>query len=129
MANEFKIATYVAGVAGLTLLSALTVPIPDPQAHFRLYTDYEDLGDKTKLGIGAPWAEWRFPVLTTEQRNQLRYYCAGASLRLYIRTIKEDQLTFASYLAVMVWPLDEPPAIGGLIEGLILRFEDLEVQS
>lgn len=128
MAIGFKIATQAAGTAGLTLLASLTTALPDPQAYYRLYLDVEELGDKTRLGTGAPWAEWRFPLLTIAERNQLRTFCASASVRVYITTIGDDQATLHNYLAVMIWPQDEPPAKGGYITDLIIRFEDLQVQ-
>lgn len=129
MANEFMLADYDDGVAGLTLLSGLTIPILDPAAYYRTYLDYIISGDMMPFGVGAPWAEWLFPLLTIAQRNQLREFCPGASIRLYLRTISEDQSTFANYLGIMIWPLSESPVKAGFVRDLIIRFEDLELQG
>ena len=124
--SEFMIAAYDDGQAGLDLLSELTEPVPWPQASYKPYAEVEDLGDLTKLGVGWPSAEWRFPLLTLDQRNQLREYCETASARVYVRTI-DDGGTYNDYLAVMVWPAEESLIQGGLVFDLVIRFEALEL--
>jgi len=129
MTNKFMLAIYDDGVAGLTPLAELDTPILDPAAYYRTYVNYKVLGDKMRFGMGAPWAEWLFPLLTIEQRNQLREFCPGASTRLYLRTISEDQSTFEDFLGIMIWPLNESPVKAGFLLDLIIRFEDLELQE
>jgi hypothetical protein len=126
--SEFKIAEYVYGQAGLDLLSELTEPVPFPQASYKPYAETEDLGDLTKLGIGWPSAEWRFPILTLAQRNQLREFCLTAAAWVYIRTI-DDGANYNDYLAVMIWPVDESAIHAGMVFDLVIRFEGLELQE
>jgi hypothetical protein len=126
--SEFKIAEYVYGQAGLDLLSELTEPVPFPQASYKPYAEIEDLGDLTRLGVGWPSAEWRFPILTLVQRNQLREFCLTASEWVYIRTI-DDGANYNDYLAVMVWPVDESAIQAGMVFDLVVRFEGLELQE
>lgn len=126
--SEFSIAEYDDGQIGMDYLSALTIPVPFPQASYRTYTEIHDLADLTKLGVGWPSAEWRFPMLTLAQRNQLRGYCTTASARVYIRTI-DDEGEYADYLAVMVWPEEDPAIQAGLVFDLVIRFEALELQE
>jgi len=126
--SEFSIAVYADGQGGLDLLSALTVPVPWPQASYRMYAETQDLADLTKIGVGWPSAEWRFPVLTLAQRHQLREFCATASARVYIRTI-DDEGEYADYLAVMVWPEEDPAIRAGFVLDLVIRFEALELQQ
>jgi hypothetical protein len=127
--NELAIAAYDDGINALTALSELIVPIlSPPQAPFKPYAELEDLGDVTKLGIGWPSAEWRFPVLQVDELAQLREYCPEASAEVYISTI-DDVGVYHSYLAVMVWP-EEPPIIrAGQVTDLVIRFDRLEEQE
>jgi hypothetical protein len=124
--SELAIAAYENGIEGLTRLSDLTTPIlTPPQAPFRPYAELNDLGNMTKLGVGWPSAEWRFPVLEVAELIQLRGFCPNASAPVYITTI-DDIGTYQIYLATMVWP-DDPPIIqAGQVKDLVIRFEGLE---
>src|SRR4030067_578795 len=123
MSSSFKIATYVAGVEGLTALDALAPSVnPDPQFFFYLYAEYVKLGDGTIRGVGASAAEWLFPQLTLSQRNVLDDYCTAASAQGYIATPAADG-TFTIYLADMSLPEEEPPIKGGLLRNYIIRFD------
>jgi len=126
--SEFSIAEYGDGQAGLDYLSALTEAVPWPQASYKPFAEIVDLGDLSKLAVGAPSAEWRFPLLEMDQRAQLRDYCTGASSWVYIRTIDDDG-DYGDYLALMIWPADEQPIRAGLVFDLVIRFEQMVLQE
>lgn len=128
MTIDFKIGTQAGGVAGLTLLSALTTPVPTPQAVYQPFQELESLGSLTKRGTGYVSAEWTFPVLTLAQRTQLKTFSSGASATVCIRTINEAG-TYANYWATLVWPLPEPRIRAGFLHDFVLRFEALEAAT
>lgn len=128
MAHEFKIGTIAAGLGAMTLLNALSTPVPEPQASYQLYQSYLTLGDLSKRGIGYPSAEWRFPRLTSAQRAKLRTFCTNASTTVYIRTI-DDAGSYGNYSASMVWPEKDSAMVGGMYMDVIIRFERIEAAS
>ena len=125
--SEYKIATLVGGVAGLTALSGLTTPLPDPVSFWQDYQEQVDLASQLVRGVGLPVAEWLFPVLSEAARNQIKTYCSGASAVVYLRTLRNAG-TYANYKAVLVWPLQERCRAGMVFE-LTVKFKALEVQS
>lgn len=128
MSSSFMIAAEAEGEEGLTALDALTTPVlVDPQFFFQPYRQRVRLGDGSYRGIGAPVAEWRFPLLSLAERNQLATFCSGASARVYIAT-PDNTGSFLHYLAVMLLPESEPANKAGLIQGYVVRFEQMEEQ-
>ena len=121
--SELAIAAYDDGVAGLTTFDDLTTSIlSPPQAPFKPFAEYADLGDITKLGTGAASAEWTFPVIQIDEAAQLAKFCPNGCALVYIRT--PDQLgTYHTYLASMVWPIDSPVIKAGQMENLTIHYD------
>lgn len=90
---------------GLTALDALTTPLPDPKSGYLPYTRTVAKGSGAALGIGAPVAQWTFPLLSIDQYKQLRTFCSGASAEIYIIT-KVDDDTFSEFSCTMIVPND-----------------------
>jgi hypothetical protein len=63
-------------------------------------------GTNTKRGFGLPVAYWTFPLLSLDERNQLKSFCPGYSATVYIRTKKDDD-TYANFQCVMNWVDDD----------------------
>lgn len=53
-----------------------------------------------------PVAYWTFPLMTIEERNQLKTFCPGYSAQVYITTKKDDD-TFATFQCTMNWTDDD----------------------
>jgi hypothetical protein len=110
--SSFEIgATY----AAMANLESLTVPLPVPRAPFKPYARIRRAVSGKSIGQGLPVCQWIFSRLTPLQREQLRYFCTGASAAVYIRTMTNEADTgqsvtadaYHDYLAVMHWPEDE----------------------
>ena len=102
MASSFMIGT----TSSTTSLDALTTPLPDPRSSYLPYARVNNKGNGGTRGIGSPVAQWQFQILSVEQYNQLKTFCAGASADVYINT-KLDDDTFETFQGTMIWP-NEP---------------------
>jgi len=51
-------------------------------------------------------AYWTFPLLSLDERNQLKSFCPGYSATVYIRTKKDDD-TYANFQCIMNWVDDD----------------------
>ena len=100
---EFEIGTTE---GGMTNIQSLTVPLELPKSEYMPYARVVNLGSGGKRGVGSPMATWNFPLLTVEQRDQLKSFCAGASGPVFIRTKLNDD-TYADFSATMIWPEGE----------------------
>ena len=98
MAN-FEIGTTL---EGMTNIENLEVPLELPRSEYVPYARIVNLGNGGKRGLGFPIATWIFPLLTVEQRDQLKTFCPGASNIVYIRTKLNDD-TYADFSATMLW--------------------------
>lgn len=126
MPNEFKVGT---SQAGLTLLSQLTVPVPEPFCEFVPYSKQSSLSDGNVRGNGFPQAKWDWKFLTSAQRDQLRSFCAGASSSVWIRTWDEEG-DYHDFNCIMIWPAEQDPQAERFLEfTLVFRrlveYEDL----
>lgn len=91
---------------GMTNIEALAEPLDPPKSEYLPYARTVNLGDGRKRGIGSPVAIWNFPLLTVEQRDQLKTFCPNAAGVVFIRTKLNDD-TYADYQGTMIWPEDE----------------------
>lgn len=114
---EFKIGSTFAGLA---YLEELTTPVLPPNYKFAPFSQSLDLGDGTVRGGGWATAEWIWngnsnDYIPTDQRDQLRTFCPGASAEVYIQTYTNERDTvtpFGSnvvkiFNGVMIWPQEE----------------------
>ena len=129
MSEELAIAEYEDGVAGLTALADLTVPVlSPPQAPFKPYAEYADLGDGTKLGNGGASSEWIFPIIQVDEAAQLAEFCPNGCALVYFST--PDHLgQYHTYLASMVWPIESPVIKAGQMENLIIHYDIIEEEE
>ena len=109
---------------GMTDLASLTTPVEYPRGEYEPYARYARLGDGTVRGFGLPVARWTFPVLTLEERTQLKTFCSGPSATVFIST-KNNADTFVDYQATMIWPDEENRWGGGHFNNLVIEFRDL----
>lgn len=123
--GDFKIGT---SVLGLTNIEGLTTPLPVPRVTRPTY-ELVKLGDGSYREIGFPICSWTWPQLTIAQVEQLRTFCSGSSVSIYIRTLtKVSATSYANYLATMIWPDDEDSR-GGYVFNLMIKFESMVVQT
>lgn len=101
--TSFEIGT---DYGSLTNIESLTTPLELPKSEYFPYSRTVNLGDGGKRGVGFPMASWTFPLLTVEQRDQLKSFCTDASNEVYIRTKLNDD-TYAAFTATMIWPENE----------------------
>lgn len=101
-------ANFEIGPAGglMTNIESLGTPLEIPRSEYYPYARTVNLGNGGKRGVGFPMAAWTFPILTVEQRDQLKVFCPDASGEIYIRTKKNDD-TYANFSAMMIWPENE----------------------
>lgn len=126
---EFKIATYAAGVAGLTNIESLATPVTPPRWFYRPDVERKKLANGLVRALGLPTAEWRWGVITRAERDILRTYCTSASTHVYIRTKTANSSdAYANFLAVMIWPEEEEVDATRRLD-FVIRFEHLEVQT
>lgn len=100
---DFKIGTTQ---ANMTNIEILTTALPVPRAIFRDYAEMIAAASGRTYGRGFPSCQWVFSLLTSEQRQQLKAFCVGASAQVYIRTLANDD-QYYDYRAVMHWPVEE----------------------
>jgi len=86
----------------LTNIEILEEPLEPPKSEFFPYARTVNLGSGGKRGVGFPMAVWNFPLMTVEQRDQLKEFCPNASGDVVIRTKKNDD-TYAIFEAKMIW--------------------------
>ena len=122
--GDFKLGTSVGALANI---ESLATPLPVPRVTRPTY-ELVKLGNGAYREVGFPVCKWDWPQLTIAQVEQLRTFCTGSSVSIYIRTlVKVSATTYANYLATMIWPDDEDSR-GGLVFGFSLRFEGMVVQ-
>ncbi len=100
---DFRIGTTQ---ANMTNIENLSVPLPVPRAVFRDYAETVMAASGRAYGRGYPSCQWIFSLLTSEQRQQLKSFCSGASAQVYIRTLNNNDV-YADYQAIMHWPDEE----------------------
>ena len=103
MTHEFEIGTTS---ETMTNLGSLTTPVTAPRSAYLPYSKTVRLGDGSARGLGFPQAQWTFPLITLEERDQLKTFCTGASAAVYIRTKLNDD-TYADFSSVMHCPEEE----------------------
>ena len=99
---------------GLTLLNELNVfstpygsPVTRPHWAFQDGGVF-DLDDGSQRVIGLPKAQWRWDIITDDEREALRTFCPGVSAEVYISTYNNDDVdTVHSYRCVLLWPTDK----------------------
>ena len=87
----------------MTNLEEMTIPMVPPKSNYMPYARVVNLGSGGKRGVGSAMAIWEFSLITLEERNQLKEFCAGASAEVYIHTKLNDD-TYGDFSAVMIWP-------------------------
>ena len=122
MTHEFEIGTTS---ETMTNLGNLTTPVTAPRSAYLPYSKIVRLADGSARGLGFPQAQWTFPLITLEERDQLKTFCTGASAAVYIRTKLNDD-TYADFSAVMHWPEEEERWLAGVKQSLTIRFTMLE---
>jgi hypothetical protein len=127
--NDLEIAEYDDGTAGLTALGDLTVPVlSPPQAPFKPFAEYADLGDGAKMGTGRASTEWIFPIIQVDEAAQLAEYCPNGCAQVYIST--PDHLgDYHVYLASMVWPIEPPIIKAGQMENLVIHYDIIQQEE
>ncbi len=114
-----------ASYGGMVNVEELATPLPAPKSAFRPYSKRIDLGDGTVRGLGWVTATWRFGVLKSSLRDQLRVFCAGASASVYIKTRKNNTSdAYQVYTAVMIWPEEEEKRAGRRLD-FVVEFRNL----
>jgi len=120
---EFEIG---ATLEDLTNLSDLETPVEHPKSSFLPYARTVNKGNGGKRGIGSPVAQWDFPLLSLEERNQLKEFCEGASADVYIRTKLNDD-SYADFSAKMIWPDSAEDRWFGEKKNFSILFRNLEL--
>ncbi len=100
---QFMIGTTQGGMVNL---EELNTPITPPKSTFMPVAVTRKTGNGSKRGFGFPVAYWSFPLMSLDERNQLKIFCTGASASVYIRTKKDDD-SYVDYQATMNWPDDD----------------------
>lgn len=100
---DFRIGTTQ---ANMTNIETLTVPLPIPRSVFHECAETVIAASGRTYGRGLPVCKWTFAILTSAQRQQLKFYCAGLSAVVYIRTLANDD-QYYNYRAIMHWPIEE----------------------
>jgi hypothetical protein len=108
----------------LTPLDELTTPVIDPTPSFYDGELRITLGNGQKKWVGAPWAALDFALLTVDQRNQLREFCADGSAEIYLTTRKNDD-TFVTFSGIMWWPDEDQRALTDDPANLRVEFHNL----
>lgn len=108
-------------------IDQLTTPLPDPRSTFLPYSRTVGLGNGGTRGLGAPVAQWIFPILEIDQYNQLRAFCADSSAEIYIVTKKDDD-SFALFTATMTVPNEPQDRFYGQRKNYTVTFRNLVEQ-
>jgi len=109
---------------GMADLADLTTPVTYPKGEYQPFARYARLGDGSIRGFGLPMARWTFPIITVEERDQLKTFCAGASAAVFISTKLNDN-SYDDFTATMIWPDSESRFPGGHFTNLVIEFRDL----
>ncbi len=110
-------------------LDLLTVPVDPPKSTLQQYADKIKLVSGLYRGLGFPTATWIWATIPRNQRDQLRSFCPGQSAWVYIRTRTMDNSdSFATYYAVMLWPIQDEARDAERRMTLTIKFENLVLQ-
>lgn len=110
----------------LTNLSELETPVEYPRSEYLPYARTVNKGNGGRRGVGSPVAVWNFPLLSIEERNQLKEFCPGASAQVYIRTKLNDD-SYADFSANMIWPDSPEDRWYGEKKNFSILFRNLEL--
>lgn len=112
-------------ITAMVNVESLGTNYQPPRSTFKPWADSINLGNALKRAMGRPTATWQWGVISLAQRNTLRTYCTGASVRVYIHTRKNDSSdAYVTYDAVMIWP-DEESKQAGRRFPFAIEFKDL----
>lgn len=117
--SDFKLCARGGTLAALDALA-----LPDPQFTFHPYAEVVRVGNGNAVGVGAPYTEWEFPLLTLAQRTTLGGYVSTGSALVTIVSPDLDG-TFTQYDGVMTLPENEPAIKGGYLKGYVVKFSHL----
>jgi hypothetical protein len=129
---EYAIGTSVATLVNMEVLAANTVNVPprglavDPVSVRRVGADGHTYGD------GFPQTEWRFDIITGAQLQALLEYLGGGESATVTIKTRLDDLTYATYRAVMHRPVirrDMEPDFLGRWKDVTIKFTMLEAVS
>lgn len=120
MMNEFMIGT---SEMDLTNIEELDVPLEIPKSEYYPYARTVNKGNGGKRGVGFAMAGWTFPLLTVEQRDQLKLFCPDASGEVVIRTKLNDD-TWGTFHSTMIWVENEPRWYG-VKQNYLIQFRNL----
>lgn len=109
MASGFMIGTTA---ESMTALDLLATPLLDPQWEFREYRRIARLGDGVTRGLGPRTIIWSFPMIETNQIEQLEFYKSNDPI--YVRTRKRNQ-EFGKFQVIQNW--NDPRQDGGHLVG------------
>ena len=131
--QDYKIATFAAGVAGLARVNTiLTATGADPfPAPFWEGTQAGLTVSGLPVEQGYPYCEWQWSMLLQSDFNLLCAYISNAlSGVVYIRTRTNvgSSYTYANYKAVMYRPTADI-AMGNRRENVVVKFTRLEIQT
>jgi hypothetical protein len=93
-------------IGTITDLKDLGTPVEYPKSVYLQTATTQKTGANTKRGFGLPAAYWTFPLMTIEERNQLKTFCPAYSAEVYITT-KLDDDSFATFQCTMNWMDDD----------------------
>lgn len=113
-------------LGGMTALSALTTPVPDPKTTYKPWSKPVTLGNGLVFGGGWKTITWYWKLLTPAQIEQLRSFCSGQSAEVYIAARQNVGDTWLAYKAVMVWPEEERDFLRRM--DITVTFQRLEAQ-
>ena len=110
--NECMIGTYAGGYPGgmvtlASILEAASIPY-GPDIRFKDFSDFKDVEDTSRRGLGYSMATWEWQGLDDIQRYALRAYCSALSAQVYVRTATNETTSagihvWHTYLATMLW--------------------------
>jgi hypothetical protein len=100
-----------ASIGGLVNVEALTGLLRPPRGFFYLYPVEYVIGDSSTVGEGMPTAKWVYDSISRTGVGALRAFLVSGSTYLlsapvYIHTKLDDDISYATFLAVMHWPRD-----------------------
>lgn len=126
---DYKIGAYADGEAGLEYVHELCGSVP--QSTFYPGAKEYWKADGTRYFDGVVRCVWKFTAIPKEGIAALREICSGASAQVYITTRTDEyddgKETFATYTAIMHWPLNahEKRISLGHYADLEIEFTDL----
>ena len=85
------------------------------QDAYEPYSVIVEGGDLMVYGHGIAKTVWRWGFITQSARNLLKTYCPGKSAIVYVR-IKDDDWEWVYCKAIMVWPKENPPITGIIVD-------------